>query len=219
MKISHPLVDEVILVKGDIPDEYMNIIFDNTQIGIDLETTGLAKILDAILTVQIYLPQQRIVIIVQHLQIYPRNIISMLNNKRIQKIFHHAGFDLAFIVREWYTYKSLPQNVACTKIAAKIADKKNIYSHSLKNLLNRLFDVKINKDKTLTLSNWETLQLTKDQIHYLVNDVAFLPNLLAELEAEINENGYIEDLEAAFEYLPHHVRLSLNSDTTTLFGY
>ena len=47
----------------------------------------------------------------------PKNLIKLLKNNKIQKIFHYARFDVAVFK---YNFKINIKNIYCTKIASKL---------------------------------------------------------------------------------------------------
>ena len=86
----------------------------------------------------------------------PSNIISLLENNNVEKIFHFARFDLAII------FKHLGircKNIYCTKIASKLSRTFGA-KHGLKDLCKDLLNIEL--DKFNQTSDWGTKILSKD---------------------------------------------------------
>ena len=106
-----------------------------------------------------------------------------------------------------YRWKVSARNVACTKIAAKLLNKSTSEYHKLKPLLKRYLNVEI--DKSQTLSNWLSSDLSDKQIAYAVEDVIYLFDLLKALEKELNSKGLLELAYRAYSHIPTRVDLDI----------
>lgn len=202
----------VILVDGDLPLEWYESA-KGTSIGVDIETSGLNKQTDRIACIQIYVPDTG-TIMVRNLNNAPMALLALLINQDIQKIFHHALFDLAFLMRD-YPYIR-PRNIADTMIAAKLFDprKERFFhpitgnpSHSLIALV--WYYKQIILDKSLATSNWFQKKLTKSQLDYAAKDVIYLPYMLAQMEQGMNSDT-LELAHSAYECIPTQVALQLH---------
>lgn len=145
----------------------------------------------------------------------PTNIKRLLQNSSIQKVVHHAPFDLNML---YYNYKqdlnagrsedTLPfTNVICTRIAAKYIDptKSKLGAHNLVSLVDQYLGYMISKDEQL--SDWSQ-ELTESQINYVERDVKYLIPLWRRLEAELVELGEIDKFWIAMSYLPYQIELN-----------
>jgi ribonuclease D len=130
----------------------------------DIETSGLDWRSERIGTCQLYAPGQP-PCLVQLRGKLPERLRLLLNDPEVTKLFHHALFDLRFMAHHW---KATPQNIICTKIAAKILNPSG-KGHSLASLVGRYLNVTL--DKRLQTSDWLAEQLTPEQIQYAVRDV------------------------------------------------
>ena len=87
------------------------------------------------------------------------NLIKLLTDKNIKKIFHYARSDLAHIK---YYLKTDVNNVDCTKIQSKIA-RTFSDNHSLKTLIKEFINVDISKQFQTTDFGGE---LSQGQLKY-----------------------------------------------------
>jgi ribonuclease D len=175
------------LINGDINQDWYEHAVAARIVGVDIETSGLSLQTDKIATIQMFVPGKGTVMIRKADQ--PFTMMKLLENRRITKIFHHAPFDLGFLVRD---YDVFPENIADTKVAAKILDPRktqfihpntNKGSHALLSLVHHYFGFLM--DKSLAVSDWFAPDLSQEQIEYAAKDVEYLPELLRRLEVEL----------------------------------
>jgi len=201
----------VSLSRGDLPVAALETSRRFGRACLDIETSGLDWKEESIATVQVFVPDGP-VHLVQLSGRCPANLSKLVEDEQVLKIFHHAMFDLRFLVHDW---KVTPRRIACTKISSKILDpdEKN---HSLRDLLRRHLSVEI--DKAERCSNWHSENLTRSQIQYAANDVFYLDRLYAVLRDLLERADRWPLAEASFEYLPHRVQLDL-LDVSDVFLY
>ncbi len=195
-----PLVSEY---RSDIPSNVLRKLNTAKLVAWDIETTGIDWRAERIATCQLFIPAAN-PIIVHISDELPTHLIALLESQHTRKVFHHAMFDLRFMVHSWH---ASPRNVACTKIAAKLLDRNNRANHSLKHLLKRYCGVTL--DKSLSTSDWSAEPLSDAQIRYAVNDVAYLPQLLLGLEHELLQCGLIDLAHECFACVPTQVLLEI----------
>ena len=186
----------------DLPTEAEQQALKSGMVAIDTETTGLDWQHDSVATVQVYIPHQS-VYIVRVCERRPSCLLSILANPSVLKVFHHAAFDLRFIVKRWRT---CVVNVACTKIASKILSG-NGGAHHLKDLLSHYLGVEI--EKVWRTSDWSADQLSEEQIRYAARDVVYLPELLRKLEGRLEQKGKLKLARSCFAFLPTQIQLEL----------
>lgn len=201
----------VTMVDGDYPAEWYYAALSATIVGMDIETSGLDKWTDRIATVQMYVPGKG-TIMARNLK-HPDNILRILEAKETTKVFHYAGFDLGFLMKN---YDVSPTRIADTKIAAKMIDpKKQRYfhpetlrgSHSLLALV--WYHYKEKWDKSLAVSDWFVPELSQAQIEYAAKDVMYLPDMLLSIEAELRKLGLLRLTRNAYKHIPTRVELDL----------
>jgi ribonuclease D len=189
--------------KRDIPRDYAGHVKSAQVVGVDVETSGLDWHEDEIATIQLYAVGAPPVVV--RIKDAPQTrILKLLADPSIKKIFHYAVFDLGFMFRSWGVVAS---NVACTKVASKLLDRPGQANHTLKYLTKRYLGVTL--DKTQQVSDWSDEELSEDQLRYAVNDVLYLADLLAKLEAELEAAGRLELAHAAFEHIPTRAQLDV----------
>lgn len=200
-----PRTPTTALVIRDLSPEQFDRYSSCDRVACDIETSGLNPHVEEIGTVQIYDPCIGGTIIKCDPDQTPRRFIQLLQNRSVTKVFHHAPFDLSFIMRKW---NSSATSISCTKVASKILEP-NIKSneHSLKMLLRRHLGVEISKDQQT--SNWLSKDLSEDQISYALGDVEYLLPLYDLLLAKLRTSSLIDTYLACNDFLPTKVFLEL----------
>jgi ribonuclease D len=136
----------------------------------------------------------------------PSRLKELLENPAVEKVFHHAPFDLRFMVHDW---KAQPMSIRCTKVASKLLDPgAPNEAHSLQQLSLRYLGIRLNKG-TVRTSDWLAQELTDEQLEYAAGDVLHLPALLAALEGELGKAGLRRLYDACCSFLPARVSLEL----------
>lgn len=192
------------VVTGDLDSGFLGHALNEKQIAWDIETSGLRWASDEIGTCQIAAGDD-VAVVVLTPGTQPRNLRALLADDQVQKVFHHAPFDLRFMVHHW---RVQPANVACTKVASKLLNPElDNREHSLMPTLQRHLGVTISKDQQV--SDWTSGHLTPDQLAYAASDVRHLVRLYDHLATELDAVGRAGDLLESNHYLPTRVRLEL----------
>jgi ribonuclease D len=194
---------EVRCYRGDIPGEYLALARNARVVAWDIETSGLDWRTDKIGTCQLYIPGIAPVLVIIGNDL-PHNLGTLVSEASIMKVFHHAMFDLRFMTYRWGVQA---QNIACTKIAAKLINREDNSKNSLKLLLGHYLHVSI--DKTSQKSDWLAPQLSDAQIQYAVKDVLYLIELLSALEQDLGRCGLLELAHKCFAHIPTQVALEV----------
>ncbi|MFN5351175.1 MAG: ribonuclease D [Alphaproteobacteria bacterium] len=188
---------------GDIEDG----IEINGSIAIDTEASGL-KIYtrDKLCLVQIATESKDVILV--HFPDFDysnaKNLNKLLNNNKIQKIFHFARFDIGALNHHLGVDV---QNVYCTKIASKLS-RTYTDKHSLRELVREVFGKELNKQEQC--SDWAARDLTRDQMTYAMGDVIYLHKIKESLDTKLFRMGRTKLAEACFAFLPHRVELDRN---------
>ncbi len=208
------LVDRQIVVShGDMDHDFYWAAAERNELAWDIETSGLDWRTDRIGTCQIA-SSTTINVVVLDAHHFPKRLTSVLEAPDVQKVFHHAPFDLRFLAWHW---KAHPQNLACTKIASKILNPDlTSPEHSLQPALERHLGITISKDQQR--SDWLAPDLTADQLRYAAVDVAHLIDLKRELVTRCEEAGVLDLLDASWRYLPTRTMLDLRG-SGDVFAY
>ncbi|HWT61496.1 MAG TPA: ribonuclease D [Ochrobactrum sp.] len=187
--------------KHDLPN------LDNYQVdavAIDTETLGLNPHRDRLCVVQISPGDGTAdVIQIEAGQKKAPNLVKLLKDRAITKIFHYGRFDLAVLA---HTFGTMPQPVFCTKIASKLT-RTYTDRHGLKEICNELLDVSISKQQQS--SDWAADVLSQAQLDYAASDVLYLHRLKAVFEKRLERDGRAKQAEACFKFLPTRSELDL----------
>ena len=187
---------------------YENDLPENLDLGnivaIDTETMGLNPARDRLCLVQLSNGNGicHLVKIID-LRKKPSNLLKLLNNSKIQKIFHFARFDVAVLK---YTYKINIKNIYCTKIASKLA-RTYTDKHGYKDLCRELLNETISKIEQS--SDWGG-KLSRDQKEYAATDVLHLHKIKKKLDTILERENRIKMAKACFEFISHRTDLDLN---------
>jgi ribonuclease D len=111
----------------------------------------------------------------------------------ILKIMHAGDNDIRILKRD---YEFEFKNIFDTHLAAAIL---GCHYLSLSALIGQYLGIELKKDKKMQRSKWETRPLTEEQMHYAVQDTAYLKDLYRRLEYEIQRNGFKRKAAKAFE--------------------
>ncbi len=132
------------------------------------------------------------------------NLVALLGNEKITKIFHYARFDVA-IIKKYLGVVCQP--IYCTKIASYLA-RTYTDSHGLKDLCRELLGVELNKAQQA--SDWGIDDLSEEQIAYAASDVLYLHQIRAILDKMLLREGRTEYLSDCLNFLPTRIALDLD---------
>lgn len=199
------------MLEGDLDERAFATALAADVVALDIETTGLDWRSDRIDTVQLQVEDTTYVIRANgHL---PIHLKALVEDARVRKVLHHAMFDLKFLAHQW---DMAPANVACTKIASKLAEPDKPHrDHSLAPLLKRYLGVSI--DKTQQTSDWSS-ELSRDQLEYAVNDVRYLVALYSCLDKKLRKEGRSDLRDRCYAQLPTQVELEVG-EFPDVFNY
>tara|TARA_E500000331_G_scaffold121878_1_gene119176 strand:- start:6 stop:614 length:609 start_codon:yes stop_codon:yes gene_type:complete len=172
-------------------------------IAIDTETMGLNPARDRLCLVQLSSGNGTCHLVkIIDLRKKPKNLLKLLNNLKVQKIFHFARFDVAVLK---HTYDINIKNIYCTKIASKLA-RTYTDKHGYKDLCRELLNETISKVEQS--SDWGG-KLSKDQKEYAASDVLHLHKIKKKLDAILERENRINLANSCFEFLSHRTDLDL----------
>jgi ribonuclease D len=187
--------------KGDLAD-LSN--YDVDAVAIDTETLGLNPHRDRLCVVQIS-PGDGTADVIQIAAGQKRapNLVSILKNRKITKLFHFGRFDLAVL---YQAFGAMPEPVFCTKIASRLT-RTYTDRHGLKDLVREVLNVDLSKQQQS--SDWGAEELSDAQVAYAASDVLHLHALKARLDVMLAREGRTEIANACFGFLPDRARLDL----------
>ncbi len=188
------------LHKGDLPAP----VPDNAVVAIDTETLGLIPHRDRLCVVQLSLGDGTAdVIQIAADQKAAPNLVAMLANPTILKLFHFGRFDIA-VLR--HRFQVLAGPVWCTKIASRLV-RTYTDRHGLRELTKELLGVDLSKQQQS--SDWAAQTLSDAQLAYAASDVLHLHALKAKLAAMLEREGRLTLARACFDFLPARAELDL----------
>ena len=191
------------LETNDISEAFLARVLDSGTVACDVETSGLDWRLDRVGLIQLFTPGARPVLFRPSTGQIPSKLVSLLENTKVKKIFHHAMFDLRFLSHKWGVRA---ENIACTKIASKILNPES-EKHSLSTLLSVHLDIRIEKGEQK--SDWFASRLSHAQLEYAARDVIYLPLLLTTLRRSLSREGRVWLADHCFEHIPARVSLEV----------
>ena len=163
---------DIKLHKNDLPDDLKL----GNVIAVDGEFMGLDLRRDPLCLIQLSSGNNDAHIIQLDRTNYKApNLIKLMENDSITKIFHYGRADLAHIK---YYLKTDTNNILDTKIASKLA-RSYSDNHSLKNLIKEFLNIDVSKQ--FQNSDFGG-NLTPAQLKYCANDVIYLHKIHEELK-------------------------------------
>ena len=186
---------------------YENDLPGNVDLGdivaIDTETMGLNPSRDRLCLIQLSSGNGTCHLVkILDLRKKPKNLINLLKNNNITKIFHYARFDVAVLK---HAFKIEIKNIYCTKIASKLV-RTYTDKHGYKDLCKELLNETISKVEQS--SDWGG-KLSKDQKIYAATDVLYLHELKNKLDIMLARENRTKIAKACFEFLRHRTDLDL----------
>ena len=191
---------DIKLHKSDLPDD----LELGNAIAVDGEFMGLNVKRDPLCLIQISSGNSDAHIIQLDRSNYKApNLVRILNDEKITKIFHYARADMAHIK---YYLKTDTNNILDSKIASRLA-RSYSDNHSLKTLIKEFKNIDISKQFQSSDFGGE---LSQAQLKYCANDVIYLHEIHNELtKILIREKRYELYIEC-LKFLKTRVDLDLS---------
>jgi len=187
------------LHKNDLPDD-LNL---GNIIAVDGEFMGLNVRRDPLCLIQVSSGNSDAHIVQFDRENYQApNLVKLLNNENITKIFHYGRADMAHIK---HYLKTETNNILDTKIASKLA-RSYSDNHSLKTLIKEFINIDINKQFQSSDFGGE---LTPAQLKYCANDVIYLHKIHNELKKILERENRIQLYNDCLKFLKTRVDLDL----------
>ncbi len=190
---------DIKLHKNDLPDD----LDLGNLIAVDGEFMGLNIRRDPLCLIQISCGKSDAHIVQLNRTNYEApNLVNVLQNDKITKIFHYGRADIAFIK---YYLKTDTNNILDTKIASKLS-RSYSDNHSLKTLIKEFANVDISKQFQSSDFGGE---LTPAQLKYCANDVIYLHRIHDELYKILIRENRLELYKECLKFLKTRVNLDL----------
>ena len=188
------------LYKNDLP---ANIKFSKS-VAIDTEAMGLNHSRDRLCLIQLSEGDGICHLIkIDTKSPKSKNLVKILKNKKILKIFHYARFDIGILK---HTFNINIENIYCTKIASKLA-RTFTEKHGYQDLCKEILNKQISKNEQTT--DWGKKSLTPAQQKYAATDVLYLHKIKKELDKILIRENRIELAQACFNFIKYRVDLDL----------
>ena len=192
---------DIKLHKHDLPDD---LKLGNT-IAVDCEMGGLNIKRDPLCLVQISAGNSDAHIIQLDRNNYKApNLVKILEDKKVKKIFHFARADLTFIS---YHLKINVQNINCTKIKSKLS-RTYTDRHGLKDLIKEFVGIDVSKQHQASDFGGE---LSQAQLKYCANDVIYLHKINDALDKILTRENRMKLYEDTIKFVQTRVDLDLAS--------
>ena len=201
--------------QDDITKEVANSLKES--VAIDTEATGLRiPERDKLSLIQICDQNGNVYIIQPDRKSYKApNIVSILENNKILKIFHFARFDKSALE---FFLKCKIKNIFDTKIASKVV-RTYTDQHGLKNLVYEFCNKTL--DKRYGSSDWnkDINELSDKQLEYAANDVIFLHKIKSELEKMLKRENRIDLYKNCITFLDTRIALDQSGFKFDIFEH
>ena len=202
-------------IQGDISSEIAKSFKES--VAIDTEATGLQiPERDKLSLIQICGENTDVYIIQPDRKNYNApNLVSVLENEKIQKIGHFLRFDKSALE---YFLKCKINNIFDTKIASKIC-RTYTDSHGLKNLVQEFCNKNLDKKQGSSDWNKNINELSEKQLEYAANDVLFLHKIKTELEKMLIRENRMDLYKRCLDFLDTRVELDQSGSKFDIFEH
>jgi|TARA_B100000767_G_scaffold268133_1_gene287902 ribonuclease D len=202
-------------IQGDINSEVARSF--KGSIAIDTEATGLLiPERDKLSLIQICGDGGDVYVIQPDRETFKApNLVSVLEDDKIQKIGHFLRFDKSALE---YFLKCKMRNIFCTKIASKIC-RTYTDSHGLKNLVQEFCNKNLDKKQGSSDWNKDINDLNDKQLEYAANDVIYLHKIKNELEKMLIREKRIELYKKCIAFLDTRIELDQKGFKFSIFEH
>jgi len=190
---------DIKLHKDDLPED-LNL---GNSVAIDGEFMGLNIKRDPLCLIQISTGNSDAHIIQLNRKTYKApNLIKLLKDKKIKKLFHYARSDLSFIK---HYLKTDVENIQCSKLKSRIG-RTFTDKHGLKDLVKEFLDIDISKQKQNSDFGGK---LSSSQLKYCANDVIYLHRIHEELDKILIRENRMKLYNDCIKFIKTRVDLDL----------
>ena len=202
-------------IQGDITKDIASTF--KGSIAIDTEATGLQITeRDKLSLIQICGENTDVYIIQPDRKTYSApNLVSIIENEKIQKIGHYLRFDKSAVE---FFLKCKMKNIFDTKIASKIV-RTYTDSHGLKNLVQEFCNKSLDKKQGSSDWNKNINDLSDKQLEYAANDVVYLHKIKKELEKMLIRENRIDLFNRCINFLETRIELDQSGFKFDIFEH
>jgi len=186
--------------RGDLP----NLSNYAREVAIDTETMGLNPLRDRLCVVQLS-PGDGSADVIQIPQDASEapNLVKLLTDPAVTKIFHYARFDVAALQQR---FGVVTGPIYCTKIASRLV-RTYTDRHGLKELARELLNIDLSKQQQS--SDWGSEKLSDAQLDYAASDVLHLHDLKRHLDRMLRRENRLELAQSCFDFVKTRAALDL----------
>ena len=190
---------DIKLHRDDLPED-LNL---GNSVAIDGEFMGLNIKRDPLCLIQISTGNSDAHIIQLNRKTYKApNLIKLLKDKKIKKLFHYARSDLSFIK---HYLKTDVENIQCSKVKSRIG-RTFTDKHGLKDLVKEFLGIDISKQKQNSDFGGK---LSSSQLKYCANDVIYLHRIHEELDKMLIRESRMKLYNDCIKFIKTRVDLDL----------
>ncbi len=189
-------------IQGDLNTEITSKIKD--YCSIDCEMQGLQPSRDKLSIVSLTFDDENVYIIQPNKDFKAPNLVSILENEQILKIFHFARMDVHFL--DVYL-KTNVKNYFCTKLMSKLS-RTFSSSHGLKDLVSSYCGVKLDK-KFGSSTDWQKglENISIDELNYAAKDCFYLKKIKDSLEKILKRENRFDLFLSTMKGLESRIKL------------
>jgi ribonuclease D len=186
--------------RGDLP----NLSNYAREVAIDTETMGLNPLRDRLCVVQLS-PGDGSADVIQIPQDASEapNLVKLLTDPGVTKIFHYARFDVAALQQR---FGVVTGPIYCTKIASRLV-RTYTDRHGLKELAREMLNIDLSKQQQS--SDWGSEKLSDAQLDYAASDVLHLHDLKRHLDRMLRRENRLELAQSCFDFVKTRAALDL----------
>ena len=199
----------------DISDKVVDTI--KGSIAIDTEATGLQiPERDKLSLIQLCDEKGEVYIIQPDRKNYKApNLVSLMENEKIQKIGHFLRFDKNAIE---FFLKCKIKNIFDTKIASKVV-RTYTDAHGLKNLVFEFCNKNLDKRQGSSDWNKDINDFTDKQLEYAASDVIYLHKIKEELEKMLVREKRMDLYNRCIKFLDTRIELDQSGFKFDIFEH
>ncbi|NQV91657.1 HRDC domain-containing protein [Candidatus Woesearchaeota archaeon] len=121
------------------------------------------------------------------------SLVKILQNSKIQKVFHDVGFDFRILHHQ---LKCRPKNIFDTQVAALLLGRTELG-------LGSLFEhyLKLKKESKFQMADWTKRPLATDMLEYAIKDTKYLIEIRDLLIEDLKKKNRFEWAEEEFKYI------------------
>ncbi len=144
------------------------------------------------------------------------NIVKILENEKITKIFHYSRYD---VLNLQYFLKCEVKNIWDTKICSKLV-RTYTQNHGLKDLVFEFCNgKKLNKQYGSSDWNKSIDEMTDAMLQYASGDVIYLHKIKEELNKMLIRENRLELFNSCMKFLPSRIKLDEKLFTEDIFAH